>query len=319
MNPAATLATLIIFSYTKLLQMVIKIFSFAVLKYPDGSQEVVWLPDASVKYCRGKHFPLFLIAVFIIAIGLAYTFILFTWQWLLRVPRTRVTSWIRSAKLNSFIYTYHVPYMAKHRYWTGLLLLTRIVVYLIIDAFDDPRIHLLVVGLSATCLLLLKVLLDGRVYRKKLIDYLDTVNILNVLVLSLVSFYSLGNQQNQKLVACISVGTAFVIFLFVILYHFKCTLLEISYIRDKMNHIVLWRSQRKLDKSYGIFGTANDTEMNSNTNITSSEVTMSTVHAETCNHLSGESSTLDKQPGGTTCSHNSICEKTNDLREPLLL
>ena len=316
-NPVATLATLIILSYTNLLQMVIKILSFAILKYPDGSQEVVWLPDASVKYCRGKHFPLFLLAIFIIAIGLAYTFILFTWQWLLQVPRTRVTNWISSAKLNFFIYMYHVPYTAKHRYWTGLLLLTRIVLYLIIDVLDDPQIHLLAVGLSTTCLLLLKALLEGRVYRKKLIDCLDTMNILNILALSLISFYSLGNQQNQNLVAYVSLGTAFVIFLFVILYHLNLTLMEI---RDKMNHIIQKRSQCKLNNSYGIFGTANDTEMNPNINITSSEVTMSPMHSETCDHLSGESSTQDKQPDDTSHSLGmTLCEESNDLREPLLL
>ena len=56
-NPVATLATLLLLSYTKLLQTSIRILSFAVLTYPDGSWELVWLPDASVKYFWGKHFP----------------------------------------------------------------------------------------------------------------------------------------------------------------------------------------------------------------------------------------------------------------------
>ena len=54
-NPAATLATLILLSYTKLLQAVINILSFTILKYPNGSQKAVWLPDANVQFLEVKH------------------------------------------------------------------------------------------------------------------------------------------------------------------------------------------------------------------------------------------------------------------------
>ena len=116
-NPAATLATLILLSYTKLLQAVINILSFTILKYPNGSQKAVWLPDANVQFLEVKHVPLFLVALTLVSLGLAYTVLLITWQWLLKLPETRITcSWIRSAKLNSFIDTYHVPYNAKYHY-----------------------------------------------------------------------------------------------------------------------------------------------------------------------------------------------------------
>ena len=57
-NPVATLATLILLSYAKLLKTTIITLSFGVLNYPDGSQQLVWFPDASVKYLTGKHIPL---------------------------------------------------------------------------------------------------------------------------------------------------------------------------------------------------------------------------------------------------------------------
>ena len=85
-NPVATLATLILLMYAELLQRMTEILSYTILEYPDGSSEVVWRPDASVKYFKGKHIPLFLTAVVIVTIGLAYTILLFSWQWLLRVP-----------------------------------------------------------------------------------------------------------------------------------------------------------------------------------------------------------------------------------------
>ena len=82
-NPVATLATLILLSYTTFLRNTISILSFADLYYPDGSLRRVWLPDASVDYLRGRHIALFIVAIFILIIGIVYTCILFTWQWLL--------------------------------------------------------------------------------------------------------------------------------------------------------------------------------------------------------------------------------------------
>ena len=78
-NPVATLATLILLSYAKLLQTAIGALSFAILDYPDGSREVVWLPDATLKYFRGRHVPLFITALLILAICISYTVLLFSW------------------------------------------------------------------------------------------------------------------------------------------------------------------------------------------------------------------------------------------------
>ena len=69
-NPVATLATLILFSYAKLLQSVITSLAFTFLKYPDGSHELVWRPDATVKYFSKKHVPLFLVGLVVLVISL---------------------------------------------------------------------------------------------------------------------------------------------------------------------------------------------------------------------------------------------------------
>ena len=125
-DPVATLATLILLSYTKLLQTIITSFSSAMLTYPDGSRKTIWLPDATIEYFTLKHALLFCTAILILLLGLAYTLLLFTWQWVLCLPRRRV-KWIRNPKLCSFLEIYHVPYAAKHRYWTGLLLFIRVI------------------------------------------------------------------------------------------------------------------------------------------------------------------------------------------------
>ena len=71
-DPVATLATLILLSYAKLLQTIIAAFSSATLDYPDGSRKTLWLPDATIRYFTGKHVALFFIAVLILLFTLRY-------------------------------------------------------------------------------------------------------------------------------------------------------------------------------------------------------------------------------------------------------
>ena len=129
-DPIATLATLILLSYAKLLSVTITALSFAVLDYPDGSRETVWLPDGNVPYFQGKHVALVFVALLIILVGVPYTILLFLWQWLVRAPESKIFKWTRNTKLNAFISVHHVPYNSKYRYWTGLLLFVRVVLYI---------------------------------------------------------------------------------------------------------------------------------------------------------------------------------------------
>ena len=137
-----TLATLILLSYTKLLHTIIAAasLSFAVLNYPDGTQQTERLPDASVGYLSGKHIALFVTAIIILIAGVVYTATLLLWQWLLHNQDRKVFKWTKSQKLCHFIDPYHAPYTFKHRYWTGLLLLSRVLLYIVsaINTSGDP-------------------------------------------------------------------------------------------------------------------------------------------------------------------------------------
>ena len=221
-DPIATLATLILLSYAKLLSVTIDILSFAVLHFPNGSQETVWLLDGNVKYFQGKHIPLTFAAVLIILIGLPYSILLLFWQWIVRLPGWKVFRWTRNTKLNTFISTYHVPYSSKHRYWTGLLLLVRVVLYVVasITVASKPQISVLVTIITVGCLLLLKAVFGSRVYRKSLVDIIDTVLYFNLLALAAFSLYDFKlSVTKQTAVAYISVTITFILLIGVIVYH----------------------------------------------------------------------------------------------------
>ena len=102
-NPVATLATLILLSYSKLLSMIISILLYKVPAYPPGLQTKIWALDATVKYLCGKHTGLFVAAVLILLAGAFYTMILFSWQWLLHYQNKILFKWVRNQKLCQFL------------------------------------------------------------------------------------------------------------------------------------------------------------------------------------------------------------------------
>ena len=56
-NAVQVLATLFLLSYSKLLRLVITVFSYTELNYSDGYKRLVWLYDGklNIEYLRGKH------------------------------------------------------------------------------------------------------------------------------------------------------------------------------------------------------------------------------------------------------------------------
>ena len=222
-DPIATLATLILLSYAKLLSVTITALSFAVLAYPDGSRETVWLPDGNVKYFQGKHIALVIVALLIILIDVPYTILLFLWQWLVRAPKWKAFQWTRNTKLNAFISVHHVPYNSKYRYWTGLLLLMRVVLYITASVTESskPQVSLLMTIILVGGLLFSKTLARGVVvYKNLLIDVVDSVLYFNLLALSAFSLYHFRTDATkQTAVAYTSTIITFLLLVGVIIYH----------------------------------------------------------------------------------------------------
>ena len=221
----ATLATLILLSYAKLVEISFNSLSVGILEYPDGSSKMLWLPDATVKYLHGKHIPLFIAAVLILLVGLVYTVLLFSWQCLLHLPEWRIFKWSRNPKIQTFIETHNKPYTPKHRYWTGLLLIARVILYLVAAAnvSNDPAIALLSINFTVCSIVLLKGFVVSRLYRKWSMGVLETFFCLNILFFTMFTWYlySLGDKNikrlNQGAIAYTSVTITFVVLLVIIL------------------------------------------------------------------------------------------------------
>ena len=224
-NPVATLSTLILLSYTQLLRTIISSFSFAILKYPNGSTRVVWLLDGNIGFFSAKHMPLLLAAILVVIIGLMYTLFLFSWQWILQLNENKMFKWIRNTRLNSFMDAYHAPYHFKYRYWTGLLLFVRVLIYLIAsilqNKFADARVNLVFTTILITGICILRGYLKiSSLYVNWPVDILELTFYFNIIIFSVATLYVRGSGRgDQNTVAILSLSITFIVFMCIVLYH----------------------------------------------------------------------------------------------------
>ena len=243
-NPVAVLATMILLSYAKFFNVVLTSFSLFYWQPAYGSRnvDVTRLPSIetaieATNSIKLKAVSYVLLAVFILILLLCFVFtvLVFSWQWLLRYQDKAIFKWVRYQKLRLFLEPYHAPYTAKYRYWTGLLLLVRALLYLIslLNFSLDPRVDLLAVIFIVGDLILLKGLTAKRIYKNWPLGVMETAIYFNLVTFSALTWYNLDFGGNQVVVAYTSVMIIFILLLGVIIFHvlrytklYKCSSVE---------------------------------------------------------------------------------------------
>ena len=202
-NAVQVLATLFLLSYSKTVRLVITSLPFTTLTiqhYPNDTNisRIVWLYDGNVDYLQGKHIALFLIDIFILVlVSLPYTTILIFSQCLERKSHYKGMSWVW--KLKPLLDAYTGPYKSKHRYWTGLLLLVRVILYAIfsLNFAGDPAINLLVI--SILMLLTMTYLMHtGGVYKSWPLITLESAFLLNLAMLSTSTLFAIQATATKR-------------------------------------------------------------------------------------------------------------------------
>ena len=182
----------------------------------------MWLHDGNIKYLSRKHAPLFIAAmVCLIFLFFPYTVVLIFSQWLQAKPKLKIFSWINSHKIRPFLDAYHAPYTDKNRYWMGLLLLLRFILFLIsaINALGDPSVNLLATAFITVAILTLPTVFGARIYKKLWLNLLEISFILNLNILTGVSYHVRLTRGNQNSVTFTSVSIALTTFTVIVIYH----------------------------------------------------------------------------------------------------
>ena len=165
-NNIAILATLFLLSYTKILKTIITALNFTQVfqgSANDTSDPLVpyyvWTYDGNIEYLKGKHVALFGVAmVFLVFLFLPYTLLLMFGQCIRSMPTQRrcVLRFLNSAAFVSIMDAYHAPYNNRHRYWTGLMLLSRCVLFLAFASYHSD--NALLANMYITTLVLIGIL-----------------------------------------------------------------------------------------------------------------------------------------------------------------
>ena len=133
---------------------------------------------------------------------------------------------VRNNKLNNFIETYHIPYNSTHRYWTGLLLLIRMIIYVItvstISSNSSATPLAIIVMLSS--LFFIKTL-SVRVYKKWPLDALESALIINTIFMAAVALYA-GDYATSTAATVTSTIIVAILMICVLLYHIKKTFIK---------------------------------------------------------------------------------------------
>ena len=231
----AILATLFILSYTKLLKTIVTALTFtSVLQSPADNLSApftnyrVWTYDGNVEYLRGKHVPLFIVALLsLLLLFLPYTLLLISGQFLrsMSVRRRWTSRLIRNVAFISIMDAYHAPYNKTHRYWTGLMLLVRCFLFFAFatNTSDDAMLtNLFIINLAVMGILTLKTF-TTKIYKAFWTGFLELCFLLNLGILSCTLYYLKGkNADNNDICGTITASVAFslVTFLGILGYHF---------------------------------------------------------------------------------------------------
>ena len=245
------LATLFLLSYAKLLRTIITVLSFTYISYEDSDgttyRSAVWLYDGNVGFVEGKHIPLFLAAIgFGVLYIIPFTVLLLLAPFLqARSHRYTALRWVN--KLMPFLDAYQGPYNSRFRFWSGLLLVARVVLFVgfAVNSLGDPQINLKLILTFLISLLSLQWLLviafgSATLYNERFINVLEAFYLCNLGVLSTWSLLQVdsntASRKAQTIITSVCVGLAFLVWVCILTYHAYLWLTQVGYV------IRLWQT-----------------------------------------------------------------------------
>ena len=220
-NPIAVLATLLLMSYTKILKIVIDVYSSVKIDYPNNRTVAVWLSDGNVPYLQSKHLLLTVVtSVVLLFLFLPYTLLLLLGYRLHRFSGRKYLRWL--TRLKPLLDSYYAPYKIHTRYWTGFLLLVRCALYIVfsynpLGATSKSLLTVIIafasIGFGVGLFLL------GRIYNSIYTNIIEMSIYLNLI---LISGFTLTKYNSPTIVHSL-VGVVFVTMIGIIVYHFHIT------------------------------------------------------------------------------------------------
>ena len=205
-NAVPVLATLGLLSFSKIIRTFITVVSFTPIHHSDGGTTTRWLFDANIMYLTGVHIPLFLISTIgLLFLVLPFAILLTFTSQLLTLSSHHPFKWVN--RLKPFFDAYQGPYKDEHRYWTGVLLFVRGLLFIIYSSIFHQSKGILLVTMLASFLLIAYGWWLGGVYKKQFVNALELSFYLNLGFLASASLY-IKNAGGSQASANVDVSQA---------------------------------------------------------------------------------------------------------------
>ena len=134
--------------------------------------------------------------------------------------RRCVLRFLNSAAFVSIMDAYHAPYNNRHRYWTGLMLLSRCVLFLAFASYHSD--NALLANMYITNLVLIGIFAIkacvNKVYKYSFVNILEVCFLLNLIILSGTVLY-LGRGADVCICTSASISVSMVISAGILAYH----------------------------------------------------------------------------------------------------
>ena len=219
-NIVPVLATLVLMSFTKLLRTTTN--ALMTSKLHCGSHEwTVWSVDGNINYGTTKHSILVAFSVVVLVLSIIYSCLIFSTQWLQRYSYLCCHSRNDPVlKLLPFIDAYTGPYKERYRFWTGLLLIVRLLLT-VVFIYTSGSLHALNNYVIVLVEVIILYILKDNVYCRGQISILEQSFHINLFVLALTN--SFISQSTYKVyvsfITVTSIAVSMVTFIVTIVYH----------------------------------------------------------------------------------------------------
>lgn len=206
-DPIAVLATVVLMSYTKILEVAVEVLTFANLNNSTGQGRMVWSFDGNIDYLKGCHLIHAVVAICVVAfLVLPYIFFL-TFGYHFEKGCFK--------KMPLFLKAYYVPFKRNSQHWSGLMLVVRICLLLgsvasNSDIFTVPLFFMVVFSVA---------FLSKGVYENSWLDILEFSFLLNICIFSAGTYYIKTYKGNQAILSFVCLGVAFFEFVGIVCYH----------------------------------------------------------------------------------------------------
>lgn len=218
-------ATILLMSYSTILEVCLEVFGAVKLKSLDGETYVMWRSDPNQRYFHGLHIPLV-----ILACALLFAVILPA-PILLMFPAITFSTPL-GVRIKPLLDAFWAPFKIKFRFFVGLRLLLRIIPNAIAYLLPQP-LNILLLGVFSIALLFLQVVIQP--FQGVSQNILDHFFILNIAMLVMGALYFeifitahqesqaeyVPYYQQQYAYSLVLVNVAYIAFLLVIMWHIQ--------------------------------------------------------------------------------------------------